>query len=313
MRKTIFLTGGNGQVGFELARSLASIAEVHAPPRDELDLEDTAAVRLALERQQPDLIVNAAAFTAVDQAETDIESARRLNAELPKALAEYARRADIPLIHYSTDYVYPGSGDQPWTEDSPTAPLNVYGETKLQGDQAIQHAQPEHLIFRTSWVYAARGGNFLNTMLRLGQSKPALRIIDDQIGAPTPARLIADITLLALTRGPRPTTAAGTARLGPAIPSGVYHLAPRGETSWHGFAQAIFQMADARGVDLALNPTDATPIPTSEYPTPATRPLNSRLALSKLESALGVELPPWKEQLRLVVAEALDPARPAHS
>lgn len=305
MSLTIFLTGGTGQVGFELKRSLAPLGNVVAPSRKDVDLQDLHAVRSALRETRPDLIVNAAAYTAVDQAESDKGAAYRLNAELPAILAGYAQNESIPLVHYSTDYVYPGTGETPWTEDAITAPLSVYGKSKLQGDLAIHHANPEHLIFRTSWVYDARGKNFMNTMLRLGQSKTALKVIDDQIGVPTSARLIADVTLLALRGGMHnPATATPPHPVNP-IPSGTYHLAPRGETSWHGFATAIFRLASSKGIDLALTPSDVAPIPTSEYPTPAKRPLNSRLSVTKIESTLGITMPHWHAQLDLVLSEAL--------
>jgi dTDP-4-dehydrorhamnose reductase len=194
-------------------------------------------------------------------------------------------------VHYSSDYVYPGNGTEPWQETSATGPLSVYGQTKLEGDQAIAQSGCEHLIFRTSWVYSARGNNFMKTMLRLAQSKPELNIVADQIGAPTPARLIAQITAMAIQSN---------------IPNGLYHLAPRGETSWHGFAQEIFRQAIERGEQLAMGPSNAHPIPTSDYPTPAQRPLNSRMALNKLESALNIQLPDWQSQLALTLSEYLE-------
>ncbi|MFJ5540015.1 dTDP-4-dehydrorhamnose reductase [Vreelandella titanicae] len=292
---TIFITGSNGQVGFELQRQFALFGNVLAPTRHELDLTDAQAVDAYLAEHQPALILNAAAYTGVDKAESEPEQAKRLNAELPAQLAEYAAKHTIALVHYSTDYVYPGDGETPWQEDSPTEPHSVYGQTKLEGDQAVAQSGCQHLIFRTSWVYAARGNNFMKTMLRLSRERDALSIVNDQIGAPTPARLIAQATALAFTTHNSPLTIH--------IPSGIYHLAPRGETSWHGFACEIFEQARKAGETLAIKPQGAAGIPTAEYPTPAQRPLNSRMNLSKLEAALGVTLPTWQNQLALTLKE----------
>jgi dTDP-4-dehydrorhamnose reductase len=284
----ILLLGKTGQAGFELHRTLAPLGPITAPSRAELDLTKEQAVADYLEAHNPDLIVNAAAWTAVDAAEQQQTEARRLNAGLPEQLAKYSAEQGAFLVHYSSDYVYPGNGTEPWKETSATGPLSVYGQTKLQGDQAIQQSGCEHLIFRTSWVYSARGNNFMKTMLRLAQSKPELNIVADQIGAPTPARLIAQITAMAIQSH---------------IPNGLYHLAPRGETSWHGFAQEIFRQATEQGEQLAMGPDNAHPIPTSDYPTPAKRPLNSRMDLSKLEAALNIQLPDWQSQLALTMGE----------
>ena len=284
----ILLLGKTGQAGFELHRTLSPLGPITAPSRAELDLTKEQAVADYLEAHNPDLIVNAAAWTAVDAAEQQQTEARRLNAGLPEQLAKYSAEQGAFLVHYSSDYVYPGNGTEPWKETSATGPLSVYGQTKLEGDQAIAQSGCEHLIFRTSWVYSARGNNFMKTMLRLAQSKPALNIVADQIGAPTPARLIAQITAMAIQSH---------------IPNGLYHLAPRGETSWHGFAQEIFRQATEQGEQLAMGPDNAHPIPTSDYPTPAKRPLNSRMDLSKLEAALNIQLPDWQSQLALTMGE----------
>ncbi len=284
----ILLLGKTGQAGFELHRTLAPLGPITAPSRAELDLTKEQAVADYLEAHNPDLIVNAAAWTAVDAAEQQQTEARRLNAGLPEQLAKYSAEQGAFLVHYSSDYVYPGNGTEPWKETSATGPLSVYGQTKLEGDQAIAQSGCEHLIFRTSWVYSARGNNFMKTMLRLAQSKPELNIVADQIGAPTPARLIAQITAMAIQSH---------------IPNGLYHLAPRGETSWHGFAQEIFRQATEQGEQLAMGPDNAHPIPTSDYPTPAKRPLNSRMDLSKLEAALNIQLPDWQSQLALTMGE----------
>lgn len=282
----ILITGGNGQVGFELRRKLVLHGQLLAPGRQQLDLANADAVTAYLQAEQPDLIINAAAYTAVDKAESETELAMRLNAELPAQLAEYCKQQGKRLVHYSSDYVYPGTGTTPWQEDDATGPQNDYGHSKLQGDLAIQAIGCSHLIFRTSWVYAARGNNFMKTMLRLGKERAELSVVNDQIGAPTPARLIALITQLAIERE---------------IESGVYHLAPNGTTSWQQFAQAIFEQARALGQELAINQVNG--IATANYPTPAARPLNSRMNLSKLEQALGAELPHWQQQLQLTLEE----------
>lgn len=276
----ILLLGKTGQAGFELHRTLSPLGTITAPGRDELDLASEKSVTSFLANTQPDVIVNAAAWTAVDAAEEQQGAAKRLNGGLPEQLANYAAANNARLVHYSSDYVYPGDGEKPWQETSPTGPLSHYGKTKLEGDQAIEQSGADYLIFRTSWVYSARGNNFMKTMLRLAESKTELNIVADQIGAPTPAKLIAQITTLAVHSK---------------LAKGLYHLAPRGETSWHGFAQEIFHLAGKN--------TKANPIPTSDYPTPAKRPLNSRMALTKLEDALNIQSPDWQSQLELTLSE----------
>jgi dTDP-4-dehydrorhamnose reductase len=278
-------------VGFELQRALAPLGQVLAPSRQALDLLDERALCRYLDAQAPDWIVNAAAWTAVDAAEKQPQTAARLNADLPAQLAAYVATHGGRLVHYSSDYVYPGSGDSPWRESSPTGPVNAYGRSKLAGDRAIAASGADSLIFRTSWVYSARGNNFMKTMLHLAQNRSELTVVADQVGSPTPARLIAQITVLALYRR---------------LEAGTYHLAARGETSWHAFAQCILYQARASGLALALAPEQVRPIATRDYPTAATRPLNSRLDLSKLESALAVRLPDWQSQLALTLAEYLE-------
>lgn len=280
---TILLLGKTGQLGFELQRALSFFGSIVAPTRAELDLANAQNVSDYLAQVRPSMIVNAAAWTAVDAAETQQAEAKRLNADLPEQLAKYAAVNNIRLVHYSSDYVYSGASIIPWQENSPTAPLNVYGETKLQGDEAIQYSGSDYLIFRTSWVYSARGKNFMKTMLHLAESKSELNIISDQFGAPTPARLIAQVTALAIHSK---------------LQAGLYHLAPSGETSWQGFAKEIFH--------LAGKSTKANPIPTSDYPTPATRPLNSRMDLTKLQQALNIQLPDWQSQLALTLNEYVE-------
>ncbi len=289
----ILVLGGSGQVGFELKRALAPLGTITAPARAELDLTSAQAVADYLEACQPDLIANAGAWTAVDAAEDSPKAARRLNAGLPEQLAKYCAEQGAFLVHYSSDYVYPGNGTEPWKETSETGPLSVYGQTKLEGDQAIQRSGAEHFIFRTSWVYSARGANFMRTMLRLAKSKTELKIVSDQVGAPTPARLIAQVTALAVHSN---------------IPGGLYHLAPAGETSWQGFAQEIFRSAKAQGEQLTMGPENTHAIPTSDYPTPAKRPLNSRMELTKLETALNIQMPDWQSQLQLTLGEYLEEA-----
>ena len=287
----ILLLGKTGQVGFELNRTLAPLGTINAPGRETLDLMNEEAVANLLANTAPNLIVNAAAWTAVDAAEDNQADAERLNAGLPKQLAGYAAANNASLVHFSSDYVYPGDGDRAWLETSNTGPLSVYGRTKLQGDQAIEQSGADYLIFRTSWVYSARGNNFMKTMLRLAKSKAELNIVADQVGAPTPARLISQITTLAIHGK---------------LAKGLYHLAPRGEVSWHGFAQEIFRLAQANDEQLTMGPESAYPIPTSDYPTPATRPLNSRMDITKLEGALNIELPDWQSQLALTLGEYIE-------
>lgn len=279
----ILLLGKTGQVGFELHRILSPLGTITAPGRVELDLTNEQAVTNYLAQTQPNLIANAAAWTAVDAAERQQAEALRLNAGLPEQLAQYAAANNARLVHYSSDYVYPGTGTTPWHETSPTGPLSVYGKTKLQGDEVIHQSGADYLIFRTSWVFSARGNNFMKTMLRLAESKTELNIVADQIGAPTPGRLIAQVTALAVHSK---------------LETGLYHLAPTGETSWQGFAKEILRLAGKN--------TKANPIPTNDYPTPAQRPLNSRMDTTKLETALNIQLPDWQSQLALTLNEYLE-------
>jgi dTDP-4-dehydrorhamnose reductase len=243
----------------------------------------------------PDVIVNAAAHTAVDRAESEPDVARAINAQAPQILAQEAQKLGAWLVHFSTDYVFNGSGQQPWTETDACAPLSVYGQTKWQGEQAVAASGCRHLMFRTSWVYGARGGNFAKTMLKLAQERDALRVIDDQIGAPTGADLLADVTAHALAKVLEPGSES----------SGNYHLAAAGETSWHGYAQFVLTQAKALGVSLKVQPEDVQAISTSAYPTPARRPLNSRLNTRKIQDTFGLTLPHWT----LGVARMLEETR----
>ncbi|WP_243351320.1 dTDP-4-dehydrorhamnose reductase [Stenotrophomonas acidaminiphila] len=294
---TVLVFGGNGQVGRELLRALAPLGTVVATTRSGT-LADGSACEVAdfdrpdslpalLDRLQPAVVVNAAAHTAVDRAEQEPEAAFRANAQAPGVLARWCAAHDVPLVHYSTDYVFDGQGGTPYREDAPTAPLGVYGTSKRDGEDAVRAAGGRHLIFRTAWVYAAHGGNFLRTMLRLGAERDQLRVVADQIGTPTPAGLIADVTAQALRH--------------PGGLSGTWHLTASGQTSWHGFAEAIFAEAQAAGV-LAKTPVvDA--IASSDYPTPARRPAWSVLDNRRLQQDFGIVLPAWQDGLKRVMAE----------
>ncbi|AOY61708.1 dTDP-4-dehydrorhamnose reductase [Xanthomonas citri pv. glycines] len=292
---TTLVIGANGQVGTELLRVLAPLGTVVAASRsgqladglscERIDLDELASLDLALNRVGPALVVNAAAYTAVDRAEQERDAAFRANAEAPGVIAQWCARADVPLVHYSTDYVFDGQGKRPYRPDDATAPLGVYGQSKLAGEQAVQAAGGRHLIFRTAWVYAAHGHNFLRTMLRVGAEREVLRVVADQIGTPTPAALIADITAHALRQ--------------PGEPSGLWHLTAAGQTTWHGFAEAIFAQARARGL-LARTPR-VEAIGTADYPTPATRPAYSRLDTHSLQDTFGVRLPDWQDGLSQVL------------
>jgi dTDP-4-dehydrorhamnose reductase len=286
----ILVTGRNGQVGWELVRALLPLGRVHACAHAELDLADAAAVRRKLDEARPDVIVNAAAYTAVDKAESEPEQANAVNAAAPALLAQEAARRGALLIHYSTDYVYDGAKAAPYVETDPTNPLGAYGRSKLAGEAGIRAAGADHLIFRTSWVYAARGANFLRTILRLAAEREELRIVADQIGAPTWARLIAEATAHALRQ-------AMQERSGGTFDSGVFHLAAAGETSWHGFASAI--VAGRSGLRVKA----VTPITTADYPLPAPRPANSRLDTGAFRARFGLVLPDWRDCLQLCLEE----------
>ena len=286
----ILLTGRNGQVGWELARALLPLGRVHAFGHAELDLADAAAVRRKLDELRPDVIVNAAAYTAVDKAESEPEQANAVNAAAPALLAQEAVQRGALLIHYSTDYVFDGAKASPYVETDPTNPLGAYGRSKLAGEEGIRASGCDHLIFRTSWVYAARGANFLRTILRLAAEREELRIVMDQVGAPTWARLIAEATALALRQ------ALAERRHG-RFESGLFHLACAGETSWHGFASAIVEGRQGLRVKAV------TPITTAEYPLPAARPASSRLATDKFRARFGLALPDWRDCLQLCLEE----------
>ena len=296
----ILLLGKNGQVGWELQRALAPLGELIALDRqgesglcgDLTNLEGLAATVRSL---APDVIVNAAAYTAVDKAESEPALAARINAEAPGVLAREAAKLGAWLIHYSTDYVFDGSGQGQWQEDAPCAPLSVYGRTKREGELAIQASGAAAVVLRTSWVYAAHGQNFAKTMLRLAAERDVLRVVADQYGAPTGAELIADVTAHILHRL---FNAHDASRL-----AGTYHLAAAGETSWHGYAQFVLAHARRSGVALKVSAEQLVAISTEDYPLPALRPRNSRLALAKLEETFNLKMPPWQQGVQRMLDE----------
>lgn len=291
----ILLLGKDGQVGWELQRALLPLGELVALGRQQADFSNPQSLRALIQAEKPDAIVNAAAYTAVDKAESDGAMAARVNAEAVGVLAEEASRIGAWLLHYSTDYVYDGSKTAPYVETDPVGPLSVYGKTKLEGEQLIRLHHPQrHLIFRTSWVYAARGGNFAKTMLRLAKERPELRVVCDQHGAPTSAELIADVTALALHK----LFGGDHDHL-----SGTYHLVAAGKTNWHAYAVHVLELARARGAVLKVQPEDVQPIPSSAYPVPAPRPQNSVLDCGALEHAFGVRMPDWHVHVERMIEE----------
>jgi len=301
----ILLLGSGGQVGWELQRALAPLGAVqafdaHTPGPDvashlRADFTQPEQVLELIRVVQPDVIVNAAAHTAVDKAESEPELARQINALTPALIAAEAARLGALLVHYSTDYVFDGSGKHPRDEASPPEPLSVYGRTKLEGEQAIQASGCRHLIFRTSWVYGARGGNFARTMLRLAAERDELNVIDDQIGAPTGADLLADVTAHAIRH-----VAAGHEDA-----LGLYHLVASGQTSWHAYASFVIEWARAAGEPIRVASDAVRALGTIDYPTPARRPLNSRLCTDKLQQVFGLTLPPWQQGVSRMLTEIL--------
>ena len=284
----IWVIGGNGQIGTALVRLLGDRAI--APSVEELDLSfperiDSCFDQLEAQAGRPAAIINAAAYTLVEQAEHEESLARRINADAPGAMASWCRPRGVPFLHYSTDYVYAGTGTSPWREDDATGPLNAYGRTKLEGDRRIEESGVRHLIFRTSWVYDSRGRNFFNTMLRLGREGETVRVVGDQVGAPSYAPHLASATLTAMSHALRMD----------AFPSGTYHMAHEGDVSWHGFAQEIFAAARRRGLNLKVERVEA--VATADYPTVARRPLNSKLDKAKLRRVFGFQLPTWRDGL----------------
>jgi len=304
---TILVTGKDGQVGFELLRSLAGVGQIFATGRNEMDLSDPDSIRRMVRQVRPGLIVNAAAYTAVDRAESEPELAMAVNGNAPGFLAEEAKRLGAALIHYSTDYVFDGTGSEPYAEDDEPRPINVYGRTKLAGERAIKEVDVPHLILRSGWIYGVRGKNFLLTMLRLARERDELSVVEDQVGAPTWSRAIADATGGILTRlgcgQPGFVEACAGQR-------GVYHLSAAGQTSWHGFAAAIFSHAVSQQCSQSAWELDRTPtlkpISSEQYPTPARRPRYSVLANAKLQRTFGVLMPDWKVSLAQCMGGAKD-------
>jgi dTDP-4-dehydrorhamnose reductase len=292
----ILLTGKNGQVGWELRRSLLPLGRVVAVDRHELDLADADALRHRLSELRPDIIVNAAAYTAVDQAEREPALAHAVNAAAPAQLAEDAARRGALLIHYSTDYVFDGTKGEPYDEDDRPNPLNAYGRSKLDGEEAVQASGAGHLILRTSWLYSSRGSNFLRTMLRLASEREELRIVADQTGTPTWARFLAESTAQAVRQAMQERRSGN-------FESGVFHLTAVGETSWHGFASAILERAASLPGAPGFRVKAVTPIATAEYPLPAARPANSRLRTDRFRARFGLEIPSWEECLQLCLEE----------
>ncbi len=292
----ILLFGANGQVGWELQRSLSPLGELVALDRHSTelcgDLTDLDGIQDTVRRFGPDVIVNAAAYTAVDKAEGDSETAQIVNAAAPGVLASAAAKAGAWLVHYSTDYVFDGSGTKPWAEGDPTGPLNVYGKTKLEGEQRIARLCAKHLIFRTSWVYAARGGNFAKTMLRLASERETLQVINDQFGAPTGADLLADVTAHTIAHV-----------LERHDDAGLYHLAAGGETTWFDYAKYVIDQSIRRQAAPKIIVKKINPVATSAFPTAAQRPHNSRLNSTKLEQIFGLTLPPWQQGVSRMLAE----------
>ncbi|WP_343640656.1 dTDP-4-dehydrorhamnose reductase [Roseateles sp.] len=291
----ILLLGKNGQLGWELQRALAPLGELVAlDRRDGGDLADSEALRATLRRIAPDVIVNAAAYTAVDKAESEPEAARQINALATGVLAQEAKALGALLVHYSTDYVFDGAGQDWRFEDAPTGPLSVYGRTKLEGEQLIAAAGADALVLRTSWVYAARGGNFAKTMLRLASERDQLKVVADQIGAPTGADLLADVSAHMIRAALKDRALCGT-----------YHAVASGETSWHAYARHVLTRARDKGVALKVQPEQVEALPSSAYPTPAPRPLNSRLDNHKLQDRFGLVLPHWQTGVDRLLDEIL--------
>jgi dTDP-4-dehydrorhamnose reductase len=292
----ILLFGKNGQVGWELQRALAPLGDIVAPEKSQGgDLADLECIARTIEAAAPDIIVNAAAYTAVDKAESDRAAAVRINVEAPAVMAREAKKRGAWMVHYSTDYVFDGGGARPWREEDKTGPLNVYGATKLEGEQAIQSAGGNHLIFRTSWVYAARGANFAKAMLRLGGERESLDIVADQFGAPTGAELIADVTAHAI-RVVQSRPHAG----------GLYHLAAAGETNWYDYAGVVFDCAREQGAALKITPGGLLPMAAADFPALAKRPYNSRLDNGKLTATFGLSMPDWQQGVRRMLSEILE-------
>ena len=293
----LLILGADGQVGWELRRALLPLGAVTACARKEVDLSDLAGLSKAVRHHGPDIIVNAAAYTAVDKAESEPDLANRVNGEAVAVLADEAFRLKGWLVHYSTDYVFDGKKPSPYVESDAPNPISAYGRSKLQGEVAVRAAGCRHLILRTSWVYGVRGHNFPKTMIRLAQSRDELRVVDDQVGAPTSAELIADVTAQVLAQAIRAPVGA------PAGEGGTFHLTAAGHVSWHGFARHVLSLAVREGIKLKATLERVAAITTADYPTPAKRIANSRLATDKLRSTYGLVMPSWESQVERFMAE----------
>ncbi len=291
----IVLLGKEGQVGWELQRSLAMLGDLVSTEHNQVDFERLDLLRDCIHRHRPDVIVNAAAYTAVDRAESEPDKAQRVNAEAVGVLAEEARQLGAWVIHYSTDYIFDGTKPSPYVEDDAAHPLSVYGRTKWKGEEALRALHRKHLIFRTSWVFASRGKNFVRTILRLAKENDTLNVVADQWGSPTSAELLADCTALALHHVTRRTDGERF--------SGTYHLAAAGDTNWHEYARYVLVLAKERGIMLRATDEGVAPIPTEAYPLPATRPKNSRLDVSKVIKTFGLHLPDWRYHVRRCLDE----------
>ena len=290
----ILVTGKNGQVGHELMCTLAPLGQVVGVGVKECDLAQSAAIDALLERVKPDIIINPAAYTEVDKAESEPTKAHAVNAQAPKFLARYAARHNIPIIHFSTDYVFDGKKDGLYLEDDEPNPKSVYGKTKWLGEEAVRKMAAKHIIIRTSWVFGSHGVNFLKTMLKLATERDRLSVVSDQFGAPTSARMLAEAVAQIVTELGEP----GSYRK-----YGTYHVAARGETSWHGYAQVVVEKAIKHGMAIKINPKDIKPISSKEYPMPAPRPANSRLDTTKVSMVFSVSLPKWQDEVERVLKE----------
>ena len=290
----ILVTGKNGQVGHELMRTLAPLGQVIGVDVKECDLAQSAAIDALLERVKPDIIINPAAYTEVDKAESEPSKAHAVNAQAPKLLARYAARHNIPIIHFSTDYVFDGKKDGAYLEDDEPNPKSVYGKTKWLGEEAVRKMAAKHIIIRTSWVFGSHGVNFLKTMLKLATERDRLSVVSDQFGAPTSARMLAEAVAQIVTELGEP----GSYRK-----YGTYHVAARGEASWHGYAQVVVEKAIKLGLDVKISPKEIKPILSRDYPMPAPRPANSRLDTTKVSMVFSVSLPKWQDEVERVLKE----------
>ena len=297
----LLLTGKNGQLGFELQRALAPLGELIAVDAAECDLADPAAVQTLLEREDPAVIVNPAAYTAVDRAESEPELAAAVNTEAPRQFGAWASATGALVLHYSTDYVFDGTKAGSYVEEDVTAPLGVYGLTKRDGESALRQTCPRHLILRTSWVVGAHGANFAKTMLRLAAERDSLRVVNDQWGAPTSAALLADLSAHLVRQWANRNPSGRDA-----FPYGTYHVANAGETSWYDYARSVLATALEAGRSLRITPDQIQAITTADYPTPAARPANSRLDCRRFRETFGLHLPPWQQSLRHLLAQILD-------